>query len=221
MARTAAATRTANEIIKDSKIIDNRRESDTIRLWESHRDQALLWRSIALLQIPATCVLAILTLSIWWNSTIILNVPEKPLPGSYTPQQIPDSEYFNTATNFINLIASYQPSVSRRQFARAKEMLREPLLSRYDTEMMGAELRTIESTKRSQIYFVDPSKTVINREGDDVQVVMEGERLKIVAGKELPMVSTRATITMSTIPRNDLNPYGIVVTDISFENIER
>jgi len=49
-------------------------------------------------------------------------------------------------------------------------------------------------------------------------VAVTGERLKIVAGRELPVMTTRFIVSMTTIPRNPLNAYGIVVTDVQFEN---
>jgi hypothetical protein len=134
-------------------------------------------------------------------------------------QDVPDTEFIDAATDFINLIASYQPAVARRQFVRAREMTMEPLLSRFTTEMMGTELKAIENTSRTQLYFVDPTQTEVIRDGDDVHVKMIGERLKFVAGKELSPVTTRFVVTMTTVPRSSVNPYGIVITNVASENV--
>jgi hypothetical protein len=210
-----------SKVVKGSELIDSKKESDTIRLWENYKDQAILWRSIALLQIPATFICAGLALALWLTRSITLNVPPKPLPGQYLAQDIPDSEFIDAATDFINLIASYQPTVARRQFMRAREMTMEPLLGRFNTEMMGTELKAIENTARTQLFFPDPTQTEVIRDGTEVHVKMLGERLKYVAGRELPPVTTRFVVTLTTVPRHSLNPYGIVVINVTSENMHQ
>lgn len=210
----------AQRLIKDASIIDARKESDTLRLWESYRDQAVLWRALALLQIPTTAIIAVLCFTLYTNRKIELKVPAKPLPGIYTAQEIPDSEFIDVATNFINLIATYQPAVARRQFTHARQILQEPMLERFDREMMVTELKTIESTARTQLFFVDPLKTRIFREGNTVEVTLTGERLKMIAGRQVPAVTTTFSIAMTTIPRNELNPYGIVINNVAFDNVD-
>ena len=113
-----------------------------------------------------------------------------------------------------------QPAVARRQFNQAREMLREPMLSRFDTDMMDLELRAIETTSRSQIFFSDPTKLDFKRTSENEAIVtFQGERLKIVAGKELPVTKARYSITLTTVPRQSLNPYGIVITNAVFESL--
>ncbi|MBX7139427.1 MAG: hypothetical protein K1X83_15775 [Oligoflexia bacterium] len=212
---------TAQKLVRDSQLADARQDGDTIRLWESHRDQATMWRSIALLQIPATAVALIFALVMWNTRSITLNVPAKPLPGIYAAQDIPDTEFLDSATDFLNLIASYQYNIARRQFEEAAKMLQEPLLSKFKENMLDIELRTIESTKRTQVFFVDPTTISIERPSSaEVTVSLMGDRQKIIAGKEVPLVKSRYTVTLTTIPRNKLNPYGITITDFGFENVE-
>ncbi len=208
------------KLLNDSNIFDTKKESDTIRLWENHRDQALLWRAMALLQIPATVICAALAVFLWQTRSITLEVPERPLPGQYLAQQIPDTEFMTYAGEFINLIASYQPAVARRQFSRAREMTFEPLLSRFTEKMMNIELKTIETTNRTQLYFMDPDRTKMVREGNEVIVTFYGERLKIISGQEQKPETTKFIVNLKTIPRNPLNPYGIVVTNVDYANVK-
>lgn len=216
MARSQVAKQAVNQIIQDTGVKEARRDNDTVRLWENFREQALLWRAIALMQIPATLIALFFALVIWFNRTTILNVPAKPLPGYYAADEIPDAEFISVATEFINLIATYQPMTARRQFREAARILTEPMLSQFDQEMLGREVTAIESTRRTQVYFVDPTKTeIIRGEGDDlVTVTMVGERQKLVAGEVLPNVTTQFRVTMTTIPKNTLNQYGIVVKNV-------
>ncbi len=210
----------AIDIANTTKIKDSKKENDTIRLWEGYRDMAMMWRTLALIQVPATLIATLMALVFYYSQNIILNVPAKPLPGVYSTQEIHNSEFMNTATNFINLIATYQPAIARRQFIKAREYIVEPMLSKFDEDMMGAEIKAIETTKRTQLYFVDPSKYSIERTNGEVNVTMIGDRQKILAGKELPSVMTKYTITLATIPRNDINPYGIVIKNVAVENVE-
>lgn len=207
------------ELLRDGGIIDARAETDTIRLWENYRDQATLWRAIALLQIPATVIALVFAMVVWTNRSITLKVPPKPLPGQYVAQEIPDAEYINIATDFVNLISSYQPMVARRQYEKARSYLVEPKLSQFETDMMNFDLKAIESTTRTQIFFVDPTKTETKRGEREVRIAFSGERLKIVAGKELPLAKTRYEVTLTTMPRNSLNPYGIVVSDYKITDL--
>ncbi len=208
------------EILKDSELRRPLSENDTIRLWESHREQATLWRSISLLQLPITLVALIMALTLWATRNITLNVPAKPLPGIYAAQDIPDSEFVDFANDYVNLVATYQPAVARRQFEEARRMLWNQMIQIFDTEMMATELRAIENTKRTQIFFVDPTKIALSRDGRSVIANLTGDRYKIIAGKEMPAVKSQFTVVMTTIPKNKFNPYGIVITNVSLKNVE-
>ena len=222
MAKAAVAAEAAKKLLNDSRFREAKRDNDTVRLWENYREQALLWRAIALLQIPATIIALIFALYIWSNREIILNVPAKPLPGYYSASEIPDSEFLTTATEWVNLVATYQPNVAERQFRKASEMVVEPMLTLFETEMMGKELKAIKQTTRSQVYYVDPTQTQIYRdESEFVVVTMVGERLKIVSGEQLPAKITQFRVTMTTVPRNKINQYGIVITNVETASMDK
>jgi hypothetical protein len=209
------------DVVADTRLNATRSESDTIRLWENYKDQALLWRSLTLIQFPATFA-ALLFATVMWSTRVVnLTVPSKPEPGIHVAQDIPDTEFINAANTYVNLVATYQPLTARNQFNVARSMLKEPVYSKFNEEMMGAELGAIESTSRTQVFFTDPLRTKVKRNGNEVSVTLVGERWKVIAGSPLPTITSRFTITMSTIPRNPLNPYGIVITGVSFKaNLE-
>ena len=221
MRKGRMATPNVREVVADTRLNATRSESDTIRLWENYKDQALLWRSLSLIQFPMTCVALIFALVMWSTRVINLTVPSKPEPGIHVAQDIPDTEFINAANTYVNLVATYQPGTARNQFTVASSMLKEPVYTKFKEEMMGAELGAIESTGRTQVFFTDPLRTKVARNGNEVTVSLVGERWKVIAGSPLPTVTSRFTITMSTIPRNPMNPYGIVITGVSFKaNIE-
>ncbi|MEZ4753085.1 MAG: hypothetical protein R3A13_02105 [Bdellovibrionota bacterium] len=216
-----SASQTASKLIGDASVFDSRKDNDTIRLWEGYREQAMLWRALSLFQIPVTFIALVFALVLWNTRSVTLNVPAKPLPGLYAAHEIPDTEYINVATDFVNLVATYQPAVAERQFQEAQKMLVEPMLSKFNSDMFGIELSTITNTDRTQIFFADPTKTSLERtQNNEVIVVMSGERLKIISGRELPTAPTKFTIVMTTIPKNVLNPYGIVIKSVSVRKVE-
>lgn len=194
-----------------------RRESDTLRLWEAYLDQAILWRAIALLQIPATLGMLLFTMWIYYNRTIVLNVPQKPLPGQYTVDQLTEPILIDAATDFINLIMSYTPKTARRQMVEAEQRVVEPLLTTFTRDIIETDLKAIEQTQRTQMFLIDPTKTTLSRGNGTATVTFEGDRIKIVSGKEFPVSSWRYFITMETRPRNRLNEYGVVITGMQFE----
>ena len=206
-----------NELLKSSSVPTQKGETDTIRLWEAYKDQAALWRAIALLQIPATAVAIIFGVVMWTTRSITLNVPARPLPGIYAVNDLRDNEFIDVATEFVNLIATYQPKVARRQFERAGEMLIEPILTYFRSAMLVDELKAIETTGRVQVFFADPTKTTVKRDGKNVTVTFVGDRTKIIGGRDAPPVPATYEITMTIIPRNPLNPYGIVISNAVFE----
>jgi hypothetical protein len=217
MAKVKLVTQQVRERVADTSIAAAREGGDTIRLWENYKDQALLWRSIALLQIPATFVAVLFAFITYTTREVILSVPSKPVPGTYAAQDIPDSEFINVANAYVNLIATYQPATVRRQFETARAMLKEPLLSKFNEEMIASELPAIESSSRTQVFFTDPLKTTVTRSGNEVEVSIVGDRWKVIAGSELPTVSSRFRVRMTTIPRNQINPYGIVIGSVLFK----
>ncbi len=205
-----------NRDIKQLERVAGRAGTDTIRLWEGYREQAYMWRALSLLQFPATALSIAAALIMYFFADTIIEVPERPQPGYYSLKQLPDSQFINAATSVVNLIATYQPAVARRQFKTARKYLWEPALSEFEETMMGPELRTIEETKRSQMFFINPRLIKVERFPDyDVVVVrIPGIRQKLIGDKPLPTDQMVYYVKMTTIPRNVHNEYGIVVTDI-------
>src|SRR5262249_53544353 len=136
MSKVKQATQVIRDKVNDTALAAARSNNDTIRLWENYKDQALMWRSIALIQMPATAIALLFAILLWSTREITLQVPSKPLPGIYHAQDIPDSEFINVANDYINLIATYQPGTARKQFEAARAMLKEPLLTKFNQEMM-------------------------------------------------------------------------------------
>jgi hypothetical protein len=51
MTKIKQAGQIVKERVNDTQLSAGRSQNDTIRLWENYKDQALMWRSLALLQI--------------------------------------------------------------------------------------------------------------------------------------------------------------------------
>lgn len=217
----AKAQAVASKIVQDSGLVHNRAETDTLKIWESYREQAALWRSLTMLQFPTTLLLVLLCLVMWYNKDITLHVPAKPLPGIYAAHEIPDTEFINVATDLLGLTATYRPHMARAQFMKAQDQLTEPFLSKFKREIVDVDLRAIEQTSRTQVFYADPIKTSVDRSvRGEVRVSVEGDRVKYIAGNERPTEHVRFSITMMMLPKNPLNPYGIVIKDMSTEDLD-
>lgn len=182
-----------------------------------YQKTAIFWRTLALVQIPITLFCLVFALLMWISRGTYFKVEDPLLPGHYATSEIPDKEFISVATEWINLVATYQPKVARKQFNKAEEYLIEPMLSVFASKFLGQELTAIEQTMRSQMYFVDPFSTSVTRDesGDFAIVTLMGEREKIADGDELPIESSYFQITMTTtVPEDTVNQYGIVITDV-------
>jgi hypothetical protein len=206
------------DLVGKTSVQEIKNTSDTIRIWESYRDQALMWRALTLIQFPISVGAILLSVILWQGRVTHIHVPRKPAPGIFRANEIPDQEFIDVATEFVNLVASYTPNTAERQFVRAREVLFGDLLNQFNQQIMKEELKTIQAASRTQLFFVDPNKTRIERKGGDVVVTFVGDRLKIITTRTLPTDTVRYEIRMKTIPRNALNPYGIVITHVSFDD---
>lgn len=208
------------ENVQQLEKVAGRAGSDTIRLWEGYRDQAYLWRSLSLLQMPATALSIFAALVMYFFADTIIEVPESPQPGYYSVKQLPDSHFISTAVKVVNLIATYQPHIADKQFTTARKYLWEPALTEFEKTMIGDELRAIQETKRSQMFFVNPRLIRVDRypEHDKVVVRVPGIRQKLIGNQPLPADEMVYYVKMTTIPRNVHNEYGIVVIDLKLRN---
>ena len=196
--------------------VDGRAGADTIRLWEGYRDQAYLWRALCLLQMPAMALSLAAALLMYLFADTIIDVPERPLPGYYPAHNLPDSHFIDAAMTVVNLVATYQPAIARRQFKTAKKYLWEPALTAFEETMMTSEIQAIEETKRSQIFFVNQRLIKVERfpEFEQVVVRLPGIRQKLIGNKPLPADEMVYYVKMTTVPRTVSNEYGVVITDI-------
>jgi hypothetical protein len=202
--------------MKNIERVEGRAGADTIRLWEGFREQAYFWRALSLLQMPTTVIAVVAALIMYFYADTTIEVPTKPNPGIYSVKQLPDSEFIKVATEVVNSISSYTPVNAREQFRTSRKYLWEPALSQFEKTMIEGELETIESTSRSQMFFIDPKKIRVDRHAqlDRVVVRLPGVRQKLIGQKAIPADELVYYVKMTTIPRNMHNEYGIVIVDI-------
>jgi hypothetical protein len=194
----------SSNIARKINLSESRQEADTFKLWESYREQATMWRVIALFQMFGSFLLICFAFYLYSTREITLHVPRQPLPGQYAVNQIPEEILIEAATEIVNLIATYQPHTAEKQFRAALELLDEPALSQFKETMLGMELQAIRGTSRTQLFVVDPSR-------NKIEFTRHGA---LMAGKLITPVTTAYRITFATKPRNKINPYGLVATQI-------
>lgn len=187
---------------------------DPLVLWQSYKEQATLWRALALLQLPATFLAVITAFVMFLYKDTIVEVPPKPAPGFYSVSEIPDAAFINVANNVANLYYTYKPDIASQQYNILKRFFWEPLLSNFD-EGSKRILENISQTRRSQTFVVDETFTnVVRLAGEDrVTVEMRGVGYRFTGSEESTPRKISLKMVMTTVPRNVLNPYGIVVTN--------
>lgn len=186
------------------------------RVWYGYKEQYYLWRAICLLQIPATILGFVTAVWLYYHADITVAVPPRPNESYYTTAQLPDSQFLDAATVFVDLISTYEAGTARRRFLTARRYLWEPAFTEFEETMMTKELDAIEETKRSQMFFINPRLIKVARfpEHDKVVVRIPGVRQKLIGNKPLPADQMVYDVKMTTIPRNVHNEYGIVIVDI-------
>ena len=195
--------------------VDGRAGADTFRLWESYKEQAFLWRIVALFQLPITFVAVIFGLVTYFTADIVIEPPETPQPGMYSVKQLPDSEFLKVATDVVNLIATYQPNTAERQFRKAREYLWEPALSEFENVFIKNNVRVVNEQSRSQAFLINYDLINVRRYPslDMVIVRIPGTRLSLIGRKPLDD-EIAFYLKMTTIPRSAYNPSGIIVFDV-------
>jgi len=197
-----------------------RSSSDTVKLWERYKRKALFWRSLTLLQFPISAVLIIASLYFISSAETIVDVPDKPEPGTYSVTKLPDAEFISVAQSVLNLIATYQPHTAKVQFKTARKYLWEPALSDFDKNYLKSKsgaLKAIKELGKSQQFRIDAARVRIHRFDDHVVVKIPGFQYKLLQNRHLRPELVEWYIKMTTIPRNLHNEYGIVITDMKFK----
>ena len=202
--------------LREIERIEGRGKADTIRLWEGYRDQALMWRALTLLQLPITFVALVSALVMYFSADTVIEVPQRPLPGNYSVKELPDAEFIAVATEVVNLVSTYQPTIAKEQFVTTQKYLWEPALTEFEKTMLGDELRAIQETGRSQLFFVDEDLIKVERspEHEEITVRVPGRRLKLIGNRPVAEDERVFYLTMTTVPRTEHNKHGIVVINI-------
>jgi len=195
--------------------VAGRAGNDTLKLWEGYREQAYLWRAIALLQMPATTLALFAALVMFLFADTVIQVPPKPQPGYYSVRQLPDTAFIDVASEVVSLLANFQPARVQEQYKMAQDYLWEPALSDFQKKT-PAEIDKIVTTGKSQLFIVNTSLTRVDRDssGDYVTVTLRGDRYKFIHKQPLAREVLDFHVKMATIPRNISNAFGIVVVDL-------
>lgn len=189
---------------------------DTIRLWDGYKEQMFLWRALAILSLPATLLAIALAVTMFYAAKVTVVVPPKPEPSRIELSQIPNEEFVRLASKVAVLLTSYRTHEARPQFAMVRQYLWEPALTPYEREWMKKELEVVESTSRSQVFFLSPRQVKVIRKDDHVVVRVPGTREKEVGGVK----SSDEVVwwfRMRTVPRNMFNENGIVINNLKVE----
>ncbi|MDD2943489.1 MAG: TraE/TraK family type IV conjugative transfer system protein [bacterium] len=195
--------------------VEGRAGSDTLKLWEGYREQAYLWRAIALLQMPATALAVFAALVMFFFADTVIQVPSRPQPGYYSVRELPDTAFIDVATEVVSLLGNYQPARAEYQYQMVQRFLWEPALTDFQ-KRMPVEIDKIITTGRSQMFLINPQLVKVQRDpsGEYVTVTLRGDRHKMIRRQKLERDVLEFYVKMTTIPRNISNAYGIVVVQL-------
>jgi len=208
-------TESLKDLIQATNPEQNKKEGDLIKVWENYLEKAYFWRALFFLQIPITIFALVLASVIFINRNITLNVPAVPKPGIYSPESIPDVEFINFATNFVNLVFNVNSGNIERNFETAKIFLAPQPQEAFSNIFFKQEIPIVKTTGASQVFIIDPLKTIVKRQGSLVQVTFTGERIRFLAGRETRYSFASTEVTLRTLPHTNLNPYGIAVLNFT------
>lgn len=199
---------------------EGRARFDTIRLWDSYKELAILWRALTLIQMPVSAFALILAFYFFVTAEVIVDVPHRPDPGRYSVNQLPDSEFISVAIQFINLIYTYQPYTARKQFLNgARRYLWEPALTRFQKDHAKAELQAIEELSRTQIFYINTRQMRLVRTGEHVVLYLPGTRHRLVGDTPLEPENYAWWLKMKSIPQSLGNEYNIAIVDLRLERL--
>ena len=208
----------AAKVLDSTKVSDVNFKADTIDLWSIYRDQAIAWKVISFLFIPGT-ICSILAALLIWNARIVnITVPKNPEPGLYQIKDISDVKLIKFASRFAKLVTTYEANIAKKQYKIALEMLRDPAYSKYKKELISDKFQDLENAINTQVYFIDPLKTKVVRDKRNAATVrLNGKLMKVISGRAMPNQILEFSVTLATVPRNSINPYGLVITEVANE----
>lgn len=200
---------------------EGRARFDTIRLWDSYRELAILWRAVTLIQMPIAAVALTLAIFFFVTADVVVEVPHRPDPGRYSVNKLPDSEFISVAVQFLNLVYTYQPYTAKKQFLNgARRYLWEPALTRFQEEHAEQELPAIKELSRSQIFYINSRQMRVMRTGNHVVIYVPGTRHRLVGDTPLPPEDVAWWIKMKTIPHSIGNEFNIAIIDLRLESLK-
>ena len=212
----AAESLSAELLAAEQALAETPPAAEPERMEKGFKEQAYIWRTSAIVQMPVAALSIAVSLAMYFFADTVVEVHHKPEHGYHTGGQLNNSELINAATTVVNLVATYQPAIARRNFTSAQRFLIEPALSEFEETMMQKEAPKIEQTRRSQTFMVIPSGVRVERfPGADYAVVsVPGERTTWIANKKLVPEYMTYFVKLTATPQNLSNQYGLVASDL-------
>ena len=142
------------------------------RICDDYRAQSRFWRALTFVQLPTTIVAVVAAVLMQFTGDTFIRVPDKPLPAQFPVEKLPDRQFLKKAEDILALIATYRFETAREQFEDARKLLWEPALSKFQQEVLNDELKKIEQTGRTQMFFIERRLVKIDRESKPGAVVV-------------------------------------------------
>ncbi len=204
---------------KGNAAILSQEEQEFSQKIKQARSSNLLWHLLTMGQMAATFVLLLFVIYhegiiFFHNGTqkISIDVPQKPLPGFYDINELPDDDLLSFGEEFINLVATYQRHNAEKQFIYAFDMTSGDFKKDFKNQYIAKNIKEIKKSKRAQIFYPD-SEPVLTRASDYAIVSLDGEIEKYADGRPFNTFANYQ-VKLEIVPHSTMNDYGISVVDL-------
>jgi len=180
---------------------------------DSFHEQGRLWRLLSVYFAPGTFLSLVAAFFMLIYSVDRQPVELRPAPSIVDVKEVPDDRFFAVADEVVGLLNSYHYSRADAQFNLAKTFLWEPALSQF-IKNNESEVPKILSLRRSQFFDSTGFPKLPKRANEEFAVAVAGKLQTWIGAQEPTEELLQIKLTMITVPRNAINPWGIVVTSI-------
>ncbi len=134
-----------------------------------------------------------------------------PLPGPF--YEIPDQEFTSVAVQFLSLAETFDAGSAEGNFRKALSIVHANEYSKLSSRFLTDQLPRIRQNIEEQRFYVDLASLAALRERNVMKVDVRGILKIKKSSNEEQVVPVHYIVELTTVPRNPVHPYGIVVLD--------
>lgn len=159
------------------------------------------------------CVIQALGLSLFLiKPRAIYYVPGAVMQGFSYPNHIPDESVGAFATMWLLGWINYTPETTTNVFERSAKYMAPEFLSKAKAILLQ-EMARVKQDRISSVFAMN-KEAQIRKDKNIYVVVLEGERGVYMGKEEILLESVKYEISLSVVPVNESNPFGLMIIDL-------